>query len=459
MAAANTASTDGDPLDAAGVQLERFAASLDGRERAALQVFLLKAAARMPITELAATPPQSILMAPDLAVYEKLRAEPMPVTGGGRKVLTIIVKATRLCNLRCTYCHSWKEGPGQVMGFPVLARTIRDALRDPSVSYVDFVWHGGEVTLLPPAFYRKALWLQEQFRRPGQVIKNTIQTNGTRLTDEWLTFLREYGIGVGVSLDGPPEIHDRRRLDVAGRPTAERVREGLERLRSARIAQAGVLMVVDYDVCDVAAPLLDYLLEIGVDRLSLLNVIPQNTPQKAPMRGQYLPVPRFVEFLQELFHLWWPRHHNRIRIRELDDLITKLKGGPQHLCVFAGGCFGGYLTVEPTGDVSACDKYIGDPAYRFGNVLNTTLAEIQTSTEMKALRAKNEEAADRMRECPWFSICQGGCPHDRYTGERLIPGFDGRCCGFAPLLSDMVNTLRAAGISVYSGAPSARSTS
>src|SRR5689334_14982178 len=134
MDAANTTSTEVGPLVEAGVQIERFAAGLDERERAALQVFLLKAAARMPITELAATPPQAILKAPDLAVYEKLRAEPMPIMRGGRKVLTVIVKATRLCNLRCTYCHSWKEGPGQVMGFPVLARTIRDALRDPSVS-------------------------------------------------------------------------------------------------------------------------------------------------------------------------------------------------------------------------------------------------------------------------------------------------------------------------------------
>jgi uncharacterized protein len=441
-----SASKNPDPVAHAGAQLERFAEGLSDHELAALRGLLIQAAARTPLTELAMTPPEAVLAARDLIVYEKLRTETSAAIGG-RSILTVIIKATRLCNLRCTYCHSWKEGPGQVMGFPVLARTIRDAVCDASVRYVDFVWHGGEVTLLPPEYYRRALWLQEQFRRPGQIIKNTIQTNGTRFTDEWLAFICDYGIGVGVSLDGPPEIHDRRRLDVAGRPTAARVHEGLKRLRSAGITQVGVLMVVDEDVCNSAALLLDYLLEVGLDRVSLLNVIPPNTIE-VPKRGQYLPVSRFVRFLEELFHLWWPKYHSRLRIRELDDLITKLTGGPPNLCVFAGGCFGGYLTVEPTGEVSACDKYIGDHAYSFGNVLSMTLAEIQTSRQMSALQAENAAAVDRMRACPWFAVCQGGCPHDRYTGKRLFSGFYERCCGFSSLLSEMANTLSSSEVAI-----------
>ena len=100
-------------------------------------------------------------------MYERLRDEPDP-DAGGQAVLTVIMKATRLCNLRCTYCHSWRSGPNQKMTFDVLAHSIHGALRDPSVGYVDFVWHGGEVTVLPVEFYRKALWLQERFRRPDR---------------------------------------------------------------------------------------------------------------------------------------------------------------------------------------------------------------------------------------------------------------------------------------------------
>jgi uncharacterized protein len=330
------------------------------------------------------------------------------------------------------------------MTFGVLARTTRDALRDPSVRHVDFVWHGGEATLLPLSFYRKALWLQERFRRPGQVVVNTIQTNGTRLSDPWLAFLREHGIGVGVSIDGPPEVHDARRLDVAGRPTSARVREGIARLRAAGIDSWGALMVVDEAVI-VAGPrrILEYLTEAGVSRIALLNVLPENTAAGEPPAGDYLPFPRFVEFLRELFEVWWQEYRDRVVIRELADLAGQLGGAPPHICVFAGDCFGTYLTVEPTGEVSACDKYIGDDEYRFSAGAGRGLVDAQLSARLKEVREENRRAVERMRDCRWFGVCHGGCPHDRYTGERRLTGYSGQCCGLAPLLDDMAGTLLA----------------
>jgi uncharacterized protein len=414
----------------AGELLDAFGATLAPREQDALRLLLRRAAG---IT--------SVLTPDEAAEYEGLRAGPDPAPGG-LPVLTVIMKATRLCNLRCTYCHSWRTGPDQTMTFSVLARTIRDALRDPSVRWVDFVWHGGEATVLPVSFYRKALWLQERFRRPGQTVLNTVQTNGTRLTDEWLEFLREHDIGVGVSLDGPPEIHDARRVDAAGRPTSDRVREGLERLRAAGIKRWGTLMVVDELVCAAGARrLLEYLTEIDVERVALLNVLPENTPPGVPEAGAYLPLPRFVDFLRELFHEWHEGYRERVVVRELADLAGQLEGGDPQICVFAGDCFGAYLTVEPTGEVAACDKYIDDADYRFGNVLVTGLTGAQLSERLTAVRVENRGAVERMRACRWFSVCHGGCPHDRYTGERRLPGYDGRCCGLAPLLDDMAGTL------------------
>ena len=268
-----------------GERLDELAATLPPGEQAALRSLLRRAAGK---------PAGDVLSADELEVYERLRNEPDPEPGG-QAVLTVIMKATRLCNLRCTYCHSWRSGPNQKMSFEVLARATHGALRDPSVATVDFVWHGGEATVLPVGFYRKALWLQERFRRPGQTLLNTVQTNATRLSDEWLAFLHDHDIGVGVSLAGPPEIHDARRLDAAGRPTSARVREGIERLRTEDITRSGVLMVVDEDVCALGPHrLLDYLTEIGVERVALLNVLPENTPAGTPVRGDYLRFPSYV---------------------------------------------------------------------------------------------------------------------------------------------------------------------
>jgi uncharacterized protein len=419
---------DEEAVARAADRLEGFAAALPKAEQAALRLLLRRAsAARAGLTPA------------ETALAERLAAEPDPAAGG-RPALTVIMKATRLCNLRCVYCHSWREGPNQTMTFPVLARATRDALRDPGVHHVDFVWHGGEATLLPLAFYRRALWLQARFRRPGQVVVNTVQTNGTRLSDQWLAFVRDHDFSVGVSLDGPPEVHDARRVDTAGRPTSARVREGIDRLRAAGIERWGALMVVD-DAVMAAGPrrILEYLAEIGVGRVALLNVIPENT---GPLAGEYLPFPRFVAFLRELFALWSAEYRDRVDIRELADLAAQLEGADPGICVFAGDCFGTYLTVEPTGEVSACDKYIGDDGYRFGDVLTTGLAGSQLSERLAAVREENRRAVERMRECRWFEVCHGGCPHDRYTGERRLPGHDGRCCGLAPLLDDMAGTLR-----------------
>jgi uncharacterized protein len=421
-------------LRAAG-RLEEFAATLPEDGQTALRVLLERS--RTALVD----PPGSLFAPDEAALVEDLAAEADPPPGGNT-VLTVIMKATRLCNLRCTYCHSWRAGPNQTMTFPVLARATRDALRDPTVRWVDFVWHGGEATLVPRSFYRQAVWLQERFRRPGQTVLNTVQTNGTRLTDDWLEFLREHDFSIGVSLDGPPEVHDARRVDMGGRPTAARVRRGLERLRAAGIERSGTLMVVDEEIIAAGAErVLGYLDEIGVRQVALLNVLPENTPPGAPPRGDYLPFPSFVDFLRDLFRVWWPRYRDRIVVRELADLAGQITGAAPQICVFAGECFGTYLTVEPTGEVSACDKYIDDDTYRFGDVLTTGLTGALRSEQLALVRDENRRAVDRMRECRWFGVCHGGCPHDRYTGERRLPGYDGRCCGLAPLLDDMAATL------------------
>jgi uncharacterized protein len=436
-------------LTSAGERLQEFAATLPQDAQAALRVLLERGRAEGPVPH--APPPASIFEPAEAALIESLAADPDPAPGDS-VALTVIMKSTRLCNLRCTYCHSWRDGPNQTMTFPVLAHATRDALRDPGVRSVDFVWHGGEATLVPRSFYSKALWLQERFRRSGQTVVNTVQTNGTRLTDDWLAFLREHDFSVGVSLDGPPEVHDTRRLDAGGRPTSARVRKGLERLQAAGITRSGTLMVVDEEIRKVGAQrLLEYMVEIGVRGVALLNVLPENTQPGAPPKGDYLPFPSFVDFLRDLFHVWWPTYRDRMVVRELADLAGQLTGEAPRICVFAGECFGTYLTVEPTGEVSACDKYIDDGTYRFGDVLTTGLTGARVSQQLSLVREENRRAVERMRDCRWFGVCHGGCPHDRYTGERRLPRYDGRCCGLAPLLDDMAATLEEEGLEVVHG--------
>lgn len=434
----------GEPVASLAGHLERLAAGLSPGEREVMDLFLGFAHKNGALAALAAERPQDVLTPREVEVFERLRALPAPQGRGLRSPLAVILKGTRRCNLRCTYCRSWSDEPNQSMSFEVLARALRGTLAAPGIDRVELVWHGGETTLRPISFYRKALWLQQQFRRRGQTVTNTIQTNGTTLNDAWLAFLKRYDISVGVSLDGPPEIHDSRRLDVRGRPTSHLVRRGLELLRDHQVPH-GVLMVVDDAVVSLGAQrVLDYFLEIGVRHVALLNVGPEGDPERS-LPGDYLLFPRYVSFLCDLFLAWWPEHRERITFREIGDLVDKVQEKRGSYCVFGGNCMGGVLTVGPEGEVAICDKYQGNSGYDLGNVLHGEIADLPQAANLRKAYAETSSEMDLTRACPWFEICQGGCPHDRFVrSSRRIP-FAEQCCGWSPLISLIAETLTARG--------------
>jgi uncharacterized protein len=437
-------------IAAAARYLDDFAAGLTPVERATLNAMLRPPQGREAEADnacrlLGAQPAAALFSPAEAAVIERLMAEPAPTGTGLRSGLVLIMKASRKCNLRCTYCHFWSDEPNQRMTFEVLARTTRGALLAPGVQSVQFVWHGGETTLLPTAFYRQAIWLQQRFAQPGQTVRNSIQTNGTHLTAQWLEFLKTFNFEVGVSLDGPPEVNDARRVDVAGRGTSAKVHKGIASLRAHDI-KYGILMVVDEAVVALGARrVLDYFLEIGVDAVALLNVLPENTPNGTPIAGTYLPWDGFVEFMRELFALWWPRHVDRISFRELSDLLGKVQGAHGKMCVFDGNCMGGFLTIEPTGEVGSCDKFRGDLDYRFGNVLLGDLASLPVAPTFVRTHDRTQDGVDGTKSCRWFNVCKGGCPHDRYVRQQHDVAHDEACCGLAPLLNDIEAAVSARG--------------
>lgn len=423
-------------------KLSSIEAKLSPRERSAFHALLPRGMFKLNSTsiEFLFAAPHEILSPAELEIFLRLRESKdvdLAAPCALRSSMVLVMKATRLCNLRCTYCHSWKAGPNQVMGFEVLAKTTRDALQRPEVRRVNFVWHGGEVTLLPIGFFKKALWLQRMFKSEGQVITNSIQTNATRLNDEWISLFASTSFHVGVSIDGPPEIHDRRRRTVSGRPTWDQVRAGIAQMQQANVP-CGVLAVVDRQVVELGAErLLSCLLELKVAGAGLLNVLPRND-EAQPTGNSYLPWSDYVMFLQEMFRCWWPTHRHEIDIKDLSTLINNLSGRAPNLCVYAGDCMGQFLTIEPNGIVSACDKYIGDRQFEFGNLLIADLNEVlAASKNLARARASAASEVSRMSDCKYHGICRGGCPHDRRLNRIYQAGWDGHCCGLADLLDEI----------------------
>lgn len=362
------------------------------------------------------------------------RPEPIDESG-----LVAIIKATRLCNLRCTYCHSWRSGPGQVMSTATMAKVIRDSLwstRGP----VDFVWHGGEVTTLPTSVIHKAIWLQERWRGENQLVSNSLQTNAFRLTDDWIDCVAAFGVSVGVSLDGPPELHDRVRLTAGGKPTSASIARNLARLRAKGI-QFGLLMVVTRKTIALGARhLLDYAGGCGCVSIALLNVIPGNGPDQIDS-DEYLDQRAFSAFLIDVFDLWWREYRDEFEVRELQSLVDAVAKGRPSLCVHAGNCMGGYLTFDPDGAITACDKYIESPAHRFGTIAELTVEQVRRASDRLAnAREEADEDLSAFSRCRHAHICSGGCPHDAYVSRRRGLDHSG-CCGLSQLIDHIESTL------------------
>lgn len=393
------------------------------------------------LLDLRLTPAEEILSEDEIELLRKVESEPLSDVSFAQESLVIILKATRLCNLRCTYCNSWRAGPGHVMDFSILAKLMRGTLSTPGLRKLQIVWHGGEVTLLPVDYLRKALWLQERYRQPETGVDNCIQTNGTRLTEEWAEFLDTHNIAVGVSLDSTPEIHDRRRLTKAGKGSWSATRDGIRRLNKANVRYGALAVVDEHAIRQGAEPFLEGLAKLNVAGVALLNALPANETDRENSDA-YLDWDAFQSFLRDMFALWWDRYQDRFEIRELQALVDAVRGKNHGLCIYAENCMGRYVTVEPNGELSACEKYVGNQDYKFGSLDEGSVAEVFSKSEklsaaIETVDAQKTKAKD---QCEYFHYCNGGCPHDDLNNQRFGKTGDG-CCGMRSLIQDIKSTI------------------
>jgi uncharacterized protein len=350
-------------------------------------------------------------------------------------VLGLIVKATRLCNLRCTYCHDWRA-TGEVMSFAVLSRMISSALRE--FDDVQFVWHGGETTVLPIEFYKKAMAIQARFLRPGCRVRNDIQTNATRLDDKWGAFLKDANFGVGMSLDGPRELQDRHRLYAGGQSSFDDVIRGIGVLKRHQLP-ISVLMVVDDETIALGPDrVFDFFVEHGISKFGCIAAKPENKPGASPGTAaiHYVEPERMTKFMTRLYDRWLEHGDRNISIRELSLIQARITGNGMRGCTMEGNCLGHYFIIEPNGEAAHCDLFLGDPAYSLGNVMQMSFAEMIHSEKMNRLKQANDLAVGVMREhCSEFKTCMGGCPHERYISYRHNPAHSEECCGQYDLIS------------------------
>jgi uncharacterized protein len=393
-------------------------------------------------------------------------------TGGSRPVAFHVMTKPigPICNLDCRYCfylekedlyeqERRKERPSWQMPDDVLESYVRQYIEAQDVPEVSFAWQGGEPTLLGVRFFEKVIALQERYARPlGKKVVNALQTNGTLLTDEWCRFLRANDFLIGLSIDGPPDLHDSYRVDKQGRPSSERVLRGLDLLQKHGV-EFNTLTVVNRKNSQRPLDVYRYLKEIGsgfvqfiplVERsahaplqtenglIQLSLAAPAHTAaERSPVTDWSVRADDYGAFLTAIFDEWVRRDVGQTFVQTFDvalgSWMAAMYGHPTGgaLCVFAPTC-GSALAVEHNGDVYACDHYVY-PEYRRGNLRDTPLAEMVFSPEqVKFGRDKLDTLPNYCRECSVRFACHGECPKHRFikTPDGAEWGLNYLCAGY-----------------------------
>ncbi|HWQ11365.1 MAG TPA: anaerobic sulfatase maturase [Roseiflexaceae bacterium] len=343
-----------------------------------------------------------------------------------------------ICNLDCSYCYYLAKErlyPGSRfrMADELLEAYVRQYIAAQRTPEVTFAWQGGEPTLMGLPFFERVVELQAHYRPPGVRVVNTLQTNGTTLDDSWCRFFRRHGFLVGISLDGPQELHDAYRVDKGGHPTFAQVMRGLQLLQRHGV-EHNVLACVH--AANAARPLEVYRFlrdEAGTRFLQFIPVVERlesPAPGAAPVTERSVSGAQYGAFLIAIFDEWVRRDVGRVFVQIFDVALNAWYGRRPGLCIFEETC-GAALALEHTGDLYACDHFV-EPAYRLGNIRATPIIELVASEAQQAFGAAKRETLPRFcRACDVRFACNGGCPKDRILatpdGE---PGLHYLCAGY-----------------------------
>ncbi|MBZ5722774.1 MAG: anaerobic sulfatase maturase [Acidobacteriia bacterium] len=365
-----------------------------------------------------------------------------------------------LCNLDCTYCYYLHKAEllGTKSNFrisdEVLETHIRQYTEGQDGDEVVFTWQGGEPTLLGLSFYEKVVALQQKYKRPGQRIDNDLQTNGTLLDDDWCRFLRRSHFLVGLSIDGPEELHDAFRRSKGGQPTFKKIFAAAQLLHKHDVT-FNTLTVVNR--LNATRPLDVYRFLSREVRPRELQFIPcvepknfrttapqQWNPESLPQLGSTAARPGTADsvvtdwsvdpedwgkFLCKVWDDWYSRDYGKVFVNLFETAVAQWMGMESQICVYHDFC-GKTVVLEHNGTVYSCDHYVY-PRYELANILQTTSSNMVFSDRQKNFGLnKFASLPQRCRECEYLFACNGECPKNRLlrtpSGE---PGLNYLCSG------------------------------
>jgi uncharacterized protein len=335
------------------------------------------------------------------------------------------------CNLRCSYCYyvgrtELLEGGAEPMSRELLEHFIAERFAASPGPVTHFEWHGGEPTLLGVEYFETIVALQRRHLPAARQVSNGLQTNGLLLNAAWAEFLARERFSVGLSLDGPPELHDRFRAAAGGAPTQARVVEAFRLLKSRRVL-CNVLCVLHSDNVQEPDVVYDFFSELGVTYLQLLPLVVRAGTGASEATAS----PDAIgAFLCRVFDRWIAADVGRVVIQTFDEALRPIHGVEHALCIHRETC-GNVAVLERDGSLYACDHFV-DPEHRIGSIAERSLADLASDPRMRAFgEAKRAALPCQCRTCDVLAFCNGGCPKDRFlTTDDGETGLNYLCAAY-----------------------------
>ena len=373
----------------------------------------------------------------------------------GPVAFNIMLKpAGSLCNLDCHYCYYLDKagiygGREPVMSLEMLETVVRDYIAANDVPEVMFNWHGGEPLVLGLDFYRKALEFQRKYA-DGKQVRNTLQTNGTLLTREWADFFRDNGFLIGISLDGPKEVHDKFRKDKGGAPTFDRVMHGLQLLRVRDVA-FNTMSTVNKASEGRGREVYQFLKYIGSRYMQFMPVV-EHVKYPADASGKVRKNARpfivdpstegaqlavwsvsalgFGKFMCDIFDEWVRSDVGTYYVNLFDATLANWCGLRPGTCAYDRTC-GGNSVIEHNGDLYPCDHFVY-PKYLLGNIRDKSIRSMMESTEQARFGIdKRNTLPTKCFRCKYLHACNGECPKHRFNRtEAGETGLNALCAGY-----------------------------
>ncbi|TXT60193.1 MAG: Anaerobic sulfatase-maturating enzyme [Promethearchaeota archaeon] len=332
----------------------------------------------------------------------------------------LIKPASYRCNLQCSYCFYlrvcetvYADNEKPFMNDTVLEEMIAQYMNYRFPESI-FGWQGGEPTLMGLPFFQKVISLQQKYGSPGQVVGNALQTNGVLINEKWARFLSTFKFLVGLSLDGPKDIHDRYRRTNKRRSMWHEVMNAA-RLFQAHQVQFNILCVVSKANVNRVKEVYEFFVKNGFFYMQFIPALEADS--KGKKASFCINSNQYGKFLCSLFDLW-KQNPNLVSIRTFDALLSYYLGVPKGSCTFEKQC-ANYLLIEYNGDVYPCDFFVQD-THKIGNLLDTELHEL-FEMRNKSFGTRKSKLSEDCSKCRWLHLCYGGCIKDRIFSDNPHP--------------------------------------